>query len=134
MGVGGPCGQRRLGPPRTAELDRDSSVCAESSPWPPAFEAVVTGETVTVVLRGDFDVTSSGFLHARLERIRELRPVRLVFEMAQVSYLDCASARLIADTSDWLPAHVKPVVSRPSPIVRRVLEASGVGARCELAL
>jgi anti-anti-sigma factor len=94
----------------------------------------VTGETVTVVLRGEFDVASSGFLYGRLARIRELRPVRLVFEMAQVTYLDCASARLIAGTGDWLPARVKPVVSRPSPVVRRVLEASGVGARCELAL
>jgi anti-anti-sigma factor len=94
----------------------------------------VTGETVTVVLRGEFDVTNSGFLRARLERIRELRPVRLIFETAQVTYLDCASARLIADASDWLPARVKPVVGRPSPVVRRVLEASGIGARCELAL
>ena len=94
----------------------------------------MTGETVTVVLRGEFDVTTSGLLYARLSRIRELRPVRLVFETAQVTYLDCASARLIAGTDDWLPAGVKPVVSRPSPVVRKVLEASGIGARCELAL
>ena len=109
-------------------------MCAELPARPPVFEAVVTGETVTVVLRGEFDVTSSGFLRGRLARIRDLRPNRLIFETAQVTYLDCASARLIAGTGDWLPAGVKPVVSRPSPVVRRVLEASGVGARCELAL
>jgi anti-anti-sigma factor len=109
-------------------------VCAESPARPPVFEAVVTGNIVTVVLRGEFDVTSSGFLYGRLSRIRELRPVQLVFEMSQVTYLDCASARLIAGSSDWLPARVKPVVSRPSPVVRRVLEVSGIGASCELAL
>ncbi|HUC23365.1 MAG TPA: STAS domain-containing protein [Streptosporangiaceae bacterium] len=92
----------------------------------------MTGETVTVVLRGELDVMIEGFLNGRLLRIREMNPNRLVFETAQVTYLDCASARLIAGTCDWLPAGVKPVVSNPSPIVRRVLLASGIGAFCEL--
>ena len=98
------------------------------------FEAIVTGEVVTVVLRGEFDVTSEGFLHGRLSRIRELRPSRLIFETAQVTYLDCASARLLASTRDWLPVGVKPVIRCPSPVVRRVLQASGIGASCELEL
>ena len=106
-------------------------MCAAPSAQP-GFEAVVTGETVIVVLRGELDVTVEGFLYGRLSRIREMRPSRLVFEMAQVTHLDCASARLIVGTSDWLPVGVKPVVSRPSPIVRRVLQASGIGAFCEL--
>ena len=92
----------------------------------------MTGETVTVVLRGELDVTIEGFLRGRLSRIHAMEPSRLVFETAQVTYLDCASARLIAGTGDWLPAGVKPVVSSPSPIVRRVLQASGIGAFCEL--
>ncbi|MGA8464062.1 MAG: STAS domain-containing protein [Trebonia sp.] len=107
-------------------------MCAAPSAQPPIFEAAVTGETVTVVLRGELDVTIEGFLNGRLLRIREMNPGRLVFETAQVTYLDCASARLIAGTGKWLPAGVKPVVSHPSPIVRRVLQASGIGAFCEL--
>jgi anti-anti-sigma factor len=87
---------------------------------------------MTVVLRGELDVTIEGFLHGRLSWIREMGPTRLVFETAQVTYLDCASARLIAGTGDWLPAGVKPVVNNPSPVVRRVLQASGIGAFCEL--
>ena len=92
----------------------------------------MTGETVTVVLRGELDVMTEGFLNGRLLPIRGMKPRRLIFEMAQVTYLDCASARLIASTGDWLPAGVKPVVSNPSPVVRRVLLASGIGAFCEL--
>jgi anti-anti-sigma factor len=84
------------------------------------------------VLRGEPDVTSKRFLHGRLSRIGEMSPRRLVFEMSQVTYLDCSSAQLIAGTRDWLPAGVKAVVSNPSPIVRRVLLASGIGAFCEL--
>ena len=109
-------------------------MCAEPSARPPVFEATVTGETVTVVLCGDFDVTTEVFLSDRLERIRARRPRRLIFEMAQVTFMDCASARLIANTSRWLPADIKPVVSCPSPIVRRVLQASGIGALYELEL
>jgi anti-anti-sigma factor len=91
----------------------------------------VTGETMTVVLQGEFDVTSEGALSASLERIHQSRPSRLIFEMAAVGYIDCASARLIVGTIHWLPEGVKPVISSPSPIVRRVLEASGIGALCE---
>jgi len=92
----------------------------------------VTGGTVTVVLRGEFDVTSEDFLSARLERIRQGRPRRLVFVTDQVAYLDCASARLIAGTGRWLPAGVQPVIRSPSPVVRRVLQLTGVGASCEV--
>ncbi|HEX3964361.1 MAG TPA: STAS domain-containing protein [Trebonia sp.] len=105
---------------------------AERPPPPPVFEATVTGETITVVLRGEFDITSEGFLSDCLERIRERSPRRLVFETAQVDFMDCAAARLIAGTIRWLPAGVKPVISCPPPIVRRVLQVSGIGALCEL--
>ena len=86
---------------------------------------------MTVVLQGEFDVTSEGALSAALERIHQRRPGRLIFEMAAVGYLDCASARLIAGTSRWLPDGVKPVISSPSPIARRVLQVSGIGVGCE---
>jgi anti-anti-sigma factor len=108
----------------------DATMCAELPAPPPVVEETVTGETATVVLRGEFDVTSEDFLFACLERIRQGRPRRLVFVTTQVAYLDCASARLIAGTGRWLPAGVKPVISSPSPIVRRVLQLSGMGADC----
>jgi anti-anti-sigma factor len=91
----------------------------------------VTGETMTVVLQGEFDVTSEGALVASLERIHQRGPSRLFFEMAAVGYIDCASARLIAGTGRWLPAGVKPVIISPSPLARRVLQVSGIGALCE---
>ncbi|HEY5016448.1 MAG TPA: STAS domain-containing protein [Streptosporangiaceae bacterium] len=87
----------------------------------------MTVETMTVVLQGEFDVTSEDALSASLERIHQSRPSRLIFEMAAVGYIDCASARLIAGTSRWLPDGVKPVISSASPIVRRVLQVSGIG-------
>jgi anti-anti-sigma factor len=106
-------------------------MCADLPAQTPVFEETVTGGTITVVLRGEFDMSSEDFLSARLERIRQRRPRRLVFVATQVAYLDCASARLIAGTGRWLPAGVKPVISSPSPVVRRVLQLSGFGASCQ---
>jgi anti-anti-sigma factor len=104
---------------------------AELPARPAVVEETVTGETVTVVLRGEFDLTSENLLSACLERICQGRPRRLVFVTTQVAYMDCASARLIAGTGRWLPAAVKPVIGSPSPIVRRVLQLSGIAAACE---
>jgi anti-anti-sigma factor len=99
----------------------------------PGFAVTVTAETVTVVLRGEFDVTSEGFLAECLARLPLERPRRLVFAAALVTFIDCASARLIVGTDHLLPPGVKPVIARPSAIVRRVLQASGLSARCVLS-
>ena len=104
---------------------------AEPSAEPPTFEATVTLDTVMVVLGGEFDITSKDFLSSRLDQIRAAKPRRLIFEAARVAYMDCASARLIAGTSRWLPAGRKPVIRRPSPVVHRVFEVSDIGTLCE---
>jgi len=106
-------------------------VCAEPPARLPALEATATGAAVTVVLRGEFDMTSADLLSGYLARIRATRPRRLVFETAQVAFIDAASARLIVGTGRWLPAGVNPVISHPSSIVRRVLQVSGLDALCE---
>jgi anti-anti-sigma factor len=92
----------------------------------------VDAETVTVTLSGEFDVTSEGFLADCLERVYQERPRRLIFEAAQVTFMDCASARLIVGTDRWLPHGVKPTIARPAPIVRRLLQVSGLSECCEL--
>ena len=85
-----------------------------------------------MVLEGEFDITNVDLLRARLEQVRRAEPRRLVFETARVTFMDCASARIVADTVRWLPADVKPVFRRPSPIVHRVLQVSGLASFCDL--
>jgi anti-anti-sigma factor len=96
----------------------------------PGFTVTVTEGTVTVVLSGEFDVTSERFLASRLAYVRRERPRRLVFDAARVTFIDCASARLIAGAGRWLPPGVKPVIACPPPVVRRVFQVSGLDARC----
>jgi len=100
----------------------------------PVFEATVNSGIITVVLRGEFDLTSEDFLAANLEQVRLRRPHRLIFEAAHVSFIDCASVRLIARTRRWLPAGARPVISSPSPSMRRAVELTGFGALCEPTL
>lgn len=99
---------------------------------PPGFIVTVTAETVTVALSGEFDVSSGDFLASSLADLRQEEPRRLIFDATQVTYIDCASARLIASTGEWLPPGIKPVIAHPSVVVRRVFQASGLDARCEL--
>jgi anti-anti-sigma factor len=99
---------------------------------PPGFTVTVAWGTATVILSGELDVTSEDFLRGRLASVRRETPRRLIFDAARVTYIDCASARLIAQTGSWLPPGVKPVIACAAPIVRRVFQVTGLDARCEL--
>jgi anti-anti-sigma factor len=134
-GVGTGAGLAAYGPPSPRarlSFTTGSRVPTEPPGRQPGFTVTVTAAAVTVMLSGEFDVASEDFLVGRLARVRELRPRRLVFQAARVTYIDCASARLLVSTGRWLPPGVKPVIAGASPVVRRVLQASGLDARCEL--
>jgi anti-anti-sigma regulatory factor len=52
--------------------------------------------------------------------------------MAGVGFIDCAAARLIAGAGRFLPRGQRPVIRRPGPLVRRILELTGLDAYCEI--
>jgi anti-anti-sigma regulatory factor len=83
-------------------------------------------ETIPVVRT----VNRRGLLH--LDQILAGQPRRLVFDLARVSFFDCAAARLIAGTEASLPGDHRPVVRRAAPQVRRVFELTGPDIRCEM--
>ena len=107
-------------------------------PDPLAVDVRLSGGTVIVVLSGDLDLASSRSLAARLRDIQtgQPRPTgqprRLVFDLSRVGFMDCAAARLIAGTARSLPDGQRPVIRSASPLVRRVLELTGLADQCEL--
>jgi anti-anti-sigma factor len=106
---------------------------ADPRDQPLGFEAMVTGDgTVIVVLSGEFDTGNIRALAHHLAEVLEYQPRRLVFDLAEVGFVDCASARLIAGTGRSLPEGVRPVISRPRLSVRRVLEITGLDTLCDL--
>jgi len=88
--------------------------------------------TTTIVVRGDLDLATMPFLAAQLALAVQDRPGRLVFDLSGTLFMDCGSARLIATAGQWLPDGARPVIRRPRPGVRRVLELTGLDARCEI--
>lgn len=93
----------------------------------------MTGGVVTVVISGELDFVTTPSLTTRLAQILDNEPQRLAFDMNRVVYIDCAAARLIASTEEFLPHNRRPVIRCPSPLVRRVLELTGLDAHCEIA-
>ena len=88
--------------------------------------------TATVVISGELDLLAAPSLAAHLEQILSGRPQRLVLDLARVTFIDCAAARVIAGTEGSLPRGQRPVIRRPSPLVRRVFELTGLDGQCEL--
>jgi len=92
----------------------------------------LTAGTATVVISGELDLLSTPSLAGHLNQVLAGHPRRLVFDLARVSFIDCAAARLIAGTEASLPGDQRPVVRRAAPEVRRVFELTGLDARCEM--
>jgi anti-anti-sigma factor len=88
--------------------------------------------TTTVFISGELDLVTMPFLSEHLALILKAQPGRLVLDMARTDFLDCGSARMIIATGRSLPAGRRPVIRRPSPGVRRILELTGLDANCEI--
>jgi anti-anti-sigma factor len=101
------------------------------TPEPPLKVEMDAGQgTVTVVVSGELDAAAVPWIAAELTRIAAHRPQRLVFDLTGLGFLDCAAARLIVGMP--LPAGRRPVIRGARPVVRRILQVSGLAARCVL--
>ena len=107
-------------------------------PMPAALGRRVTIEvdaragTTTVVIKGELDLVTMPYLAEQLALVSRDDPGRLVFDLAGTSFMDCGSARLIAAAGPRLAGGQRPVIRRPGPIVRRILELTGLDAHCEI--
>jgi anti-anti-sigma factor len=84
--------------------------------------------TTTVVIKGELDLVTMPYLAEQLALIARDRPGRLVFDLTGTCFMDCASARLIVRAGQGR----RPVIRHPGPIVRRILELTGLEAHCEI--
>jgi len=88
--------------------------------------------TTTIIVSGELDLATMPFLAAQLALAVRDRPGRLVFDLTGTRFMDCGSARLIMAAGRWLPDGGRPVIRRPGPCVRRVLELTGLDAHCAI--
>jgi anti-anti-sigma factor len=113
---------------RLCSLPEDDSL----RPGQVAIEVDVRPGAATIVIRGELDLVTMPVLAEQLVLLARDRPGRLVFDLAATRFMDCGSARLIAESGQWLRDGGRPVIRRPAPGARRVLGLTGLDARCEI--
>jgi anti-anti-sigma factor len=99
---------------------------------PPPLTAVMVHGVMLVVLHGDLDLASAPALASGCEEVVRQRPRRIVIDLADVGYIDCGSARLIAGLARALPAGERPVLRQLSPAVLRMLQVTGWDGSCDV--
>jgi anti-anti-sigma factor len=119
----------------------DSSAAHENGPPDPAgpaqdgrltIEVEARPGVTTIVVKGELDLVTMPYLATRLTLVIRDRPGRLVFDLSGTHFMDCGSARLIVGAGQRLPCGGRPVIRRPAPGVRRVLQLTGLDAHCEI--
>lgn len=88
--------------------------------------------TATVVITGELDAASAQLLAVHLAWTAGAGARHVVFDMAGVSFADCATMRLITGAARLLPGGRRPAVRQPGPVVRRVLALTGLGSHCDV--
>jgi anti-sigma B factor antagonist len=99
---------------------------------PFTIEARIIQGTATLILSGELDVIVMPALAGHLTQILASKPRHLIFDMARVTFIDCATARLITRTGQSLPSSGRVLIQQPSAAVRRVLELTGLASHCDI--
>ncbi len=125
-----PCAGTRAAPGARTGAGRVAGRAAGPGAGP---STVPTGPgLITVMLTGELDAAAIPDLADRLAQALARDPGQLVVDLAQVSFIDCAAARLLTSVADFLPPGRKPTLRHPGPAVCRVLDLTGLGASCAI--
>ena len=97
------------------------------------MDAIVTvrraSGVAVAVLHGDHDLSNAPSLHAELVEVLRTRPTGLVLDFSDTTFCDLAALRTMAGFGRRAAAvGVWVRVASPSPIVRRLLEITGLCA------
>src|ERR1700730_6641562 len=127
-----PNGAAADGNTRSGAPDTEGAIEAGQRTGRVTIEVKADQGTTTVLISGELDLVTMPFLAEHLTLVSRAKPRRLVFDMARTDFIDLRSARLIARAGQWLPDGRRPVIRRPAPGVRRILELTGLDAYCEI--
>jgi anti-anti-sigma factor len=78
--------------------------------------------TQIVTLRGELDSSNATSLVTAVASITAQRPQRLIFDLAGLSFMDSAGIAVLINTATKTSVSLR----NPSPIIRRVLGATGL--------
>jgi anti-anti-sigma factor len=94
-----------------------------------------SGGTVVVTVAGELDMAVTFRLEPELERLTDPDEVRaLVLDMAAIEFMDSSGLGLLLSVHQRLQASgIRFVVADPSPVVRRMLQLTGVDGTLEIS-
>jgi anti-anti-sigma factor len=93
---------------------------------PLKLEVGTNDGVVTAVVAGEIDIASRPELEEAIERL-EQTPTDLVIDLSGVTFVDSQGVNLLVHVHRVLQeAGASLAVARPSPVVRKVLELTGV--------
>jgi anti-anti-sigma factor len=96
------------------------------------FEVTYGPARVVVALRGEFDVCTAPVFAGVVGALIHGDPLDVVLNLSELSFMDGAGLRVIADAANRLGAADRAmVISSPSLIVRRILEITGLDGLVE---
>lgn len=81
------------------------------------------GDVPTLLLRGELDSSNVSVLEREVQAILALRPAQVVFDLSELTFIDSAGLAVLVTTANTVG---QVAVRNPSPILRRVLAATGL--------
>ena len=90
------------------------------------------GIEVVVSLSGELDMTTAAVLRTVLAGAIECAPGRLVLDVAEVTFVDCAALRVFAWARRQLHPGGQLVIRKPRPIVIKLLDLIGLAVTLDL--
>jgi anti-sigma B factor antagonist len=87
---------------------------------------------VTVILTGELDCASAPDLTARLTDLLAKRPQRLVLDLANVAFMDCAGITPIARARRALPPGHPVILRSPARQARQLLKITHIDQLCTI--
>lgn len=83
-----------------------------------------------VSLRGELDIAVEAALERQLAQLILRKPDQVIFDVTEVTFIDCGIARLLAGIGQRRPSARKPLLRSACPWVRRLLELSELDTQC----
>jgi anti-anti-sigma factor len=98
------------------------------------IKAVRDGPVCTLILFGDLDFPATGGVLEQAALAVDDRTERLVFDLAEVAFLDCAGVRALRTAARLAPGGCPVIIRSLSPRARRIVELLDLDNLRELSL
>ena len=89
-------------------------------------ERARAGPVRTIVVRGDLDLSETAWFLTQAALAVDDQAERLVFDLAGVTFLDCAGVRALMVATGFAPEGCPVIIRSLSPIARRILDVLDV--------